>query len=178
MTKERLIEMGISEELAEKIAQEAQNEEEQETQSLKNEIESMRTQLDEANGRIAEFEKEDIKGTKAAAEEWRNKYETETQSLKQTLAEREYDFALERYMSGFEFSSELAKNAATAAVREKKFKLSSDGRPEGADEFMEELKNSNPAAFASREKDVPFIMTGTSGGGADMSEARSVMGLK
>lgn len=178
MTKEMLIKMGISEENAEKIAQEAEKEAKQEQDSLKSEIESMRTQLDEAKGRIAEFEKEDIEGIKAAAEEWRKKYETETEQLKQTIADKEYDFALEKYMGGYKFSSDLARKAAVSAMREKKFKLDDDGKFLGADDFMAELEKNNPSAFDSEEKGVPVIMTGTSKTESFDTAARSIMGLK
>lgn len=178
MTKEMLIKMGISEENAEKIAQEAEKEAKQAQDSLKSEIESMRTQLDEAKGRIAEFEKEDIEGIKAAAEEWRKKYETETEQLKQTIADKEYDFALEKYMGGYKFSSELAKSAAMAAIREKKFKQDEGGGFVGADEFMAELEKNNPSAFGSAEEGIPVIMTGTSKTESATAAARSVMGLK
>lgn len=180
MTKQQLIEMGISEELAEKVAAAAEQESREATEKLNTELEGVRAQLEEANGKIAEFEKMDIEGVKAAASAWQEKYEKDTADLKQTLADKEYDFALDKYMSGYKFSSELARQAAVSAMRDKKFKLDENGKFLGADDFMTELKKSNPAAFEDGTKSdkVPFIMTGTGAKTDTDAAARSVMGLK
>lgn len=180
MTKQQLIEMGIQDELAEKVAAVAEQEKKEVTENLNTELEGVRAQLEEANGKITEFEKMDIDSVKAAASEWQEKYEKDTAALKQTLADKEYDFALDKYMSGYKFSSELARQAAVSAMRDKKFKLDENGKFLGADDFMTELKKNNPAAFqdGTQSDRVPFIMTGTGTNTDNNTAVRSVMGLK
>lgn len=180
MTKENLIKMGISAEIAEKINAEYEKElSKMKDSAEKNgiELEGIKAQLADANKKIKEFESLDIESIKKNAGEWEQKYKTETEELKKQITDKDYEYAVRDFLSGQKFSSELAKSAVFAQMKEKAFKLE-DGKLIGADEFMKEIIEKNPNAFQSGEP-IPRIVT-SSGGSADtagINAARAVMGL-
>lgn len=181
MTKENLIKMGVSEEIAEKINAEYEKElSKMKDTAEKNgiELEGVKTQLADANAKIKEFEDLDVDGIKKKAGEWEQKYRTETEALKKQIADKDYEYAVRDFLSGQKFSSELAKSAVFTQMKEKAFKLE-DGKLIGADEFMKEIIEKNPNAFESSEP-IPKIVTSSGGSGGDtagINAARAVMGL-
>lgn len=180
MDKEKLIKMGISEETAEAILKEFSNEvgkitEERDTAVTKSE--TLEKQLSEANETIAGFG--DIKPGEfqQKVKDWEEKYNKDTGELKKQLEEREITYQTEKFMSGYKFTSDLAKTAATSAFREKGFKLE-DGKFLGGEEFMEELKKNNPSAFESAEGTPKVVIGGENAGKSiDTAQIRAIMGL-
>lgn len=118
--------------------------------SEKTRADGLEGQLKEANTAIESYKGMDIEGIKKSAEEWKAKYEADTASLQKQMEQQTYDYEAERYLSKFKFSSELARKAAIADFREKKFQLQ-DGAFLGADDFMKQLKETNPTAFVDEE---------------------------
>ena len=156
MKKEFLTELGIDEETAQKIM--AQHEED----IL--ELQQVNETLTETNKTLTKEAKDNQK-----------KYEDDTKKLSDELAGVKYDTAADKYLSKFEFSSELARDAAKRMFKEKEFVLSEDGDFEGADAFMEELKASQPTAFLKKKAD-PQIITGAGGGSGITKEEFDKMG--
>lgn len=135
----------------------------------KEELEGVKTQLNEANTTIKGFEELDVEGIKKAAEDWKTKYEQDTESLKNQMAAKEYDFAVDRFLGGVKFSSELAKKAVFSEFKDKGFKLE-EGKFLGADDYIKSLQETNPAAFvidqiAEHEPDGITVKTGGAHGG-------------
>lgn len=165
MNKEKLIEMGISEELADQILTahaEEINTVTQERDTAVKKAEGLETQLITANDTIAKFgdtKPEELTGKIA---DWEKKYNEDTGTLKKQLEEQELGYQTEKFLGRYKFTSELAKGAALAAFREKGFKIE-NGKFLGGDEFMEGLKKSNPTAFDTGEG-VPRVITNTSNG--------------
>lgn len=181
MTKENLIKMGVSEEIAEKINTEYEKELSRfKAESEKNaaELDGLRNQLEGANEKIKEFEDLDVESIRKKVGEWEEKYKTETEALKKQLSDKDYEYAVKDFLSGQKFSSELAKSAVFTQMKEKAFKLE-DGKLIGADEFMKDIIEKNPNAFQSSEP-IPRIVTSSGGLGGDtagINAARAVMGL-
>lgn len=123
-------------------------------QTLKTQAEGLDKQLKEANTEIQSYKGMDIEGIKQKASEWEEKYKTDTQALQEKMNQQAYDFEAERYMGKFKFSSELARKAALSEFREKKFQLQ-DGAFLGADDFMKQMRESNPAAFVVDDQQPP-----------------------
>lgn len=88
-----------------------------------------------SKAKIEEFEKVDIDGLKNSIQEWENKYN-----------QREYDLSVDKYMQGYKFTSELAKEATISKFKEQKFKLK-DGKLDGAEEYMKKFMEENKSAF-------------------------------
>lgn len=88
-----------------------------------------------SKAKIEEFEKVDIDGLKNSIQEWENKYN-----------QREYDLSVDKYMQGYKFTSELAKEATISKFKEQKFKLK-DGKLDGAEDYMKKFMEENKSAF-------------------------------
>lgn len=144
------------------------------------EKDTYKTQLGEVNAELTKFKDMDIEGIKASVETWKTKYETDTAALQSKLDAQVYGSALEKFVDGYQFTSELAKKAVVAELKEKGFKL--DGSTLlGAKDFMEELKTNNPTAFAEEDTNKPPKITlpgvNNSPGGKKLSMTE-VMALK
>lgn len=116
-------------------------------------------QLKTANTEIQSYKGMDIEGIQKKAKEWEEKYNTDTADLQKKIGQQAYDFEAERYVGKYKFSSELARKAALSDFREKQFQLQ-DGAFLGADDFMKQMKESNPAAFVEEESGQPASQAG------------------
>lgn len=73
------------------------------------------------------------------------------------LAAQETDYAAEKLLSGYKFASERVRNSVLAEFKSKGFKYE-NGAFVGGKEYLEELKKSEPDAFA---KDAPGLLMGS-----------------
>lgn len=103
--------------------------------------------LEDANTTIQSYKDMDIDGIKKSASDWEEKYNTDTKALQDKLESQATEFAAEKYMGQFQFTSPLVAKAAMAEFMAQGFKRSEDGTFLGADDFMTKMKESNPGAF-------------------------------
>lgn len=181
MKKEALIKLGVAEDIAEKVIALHTDEISELTQAkttAETKAAGLETQLAETAEKLKGFDGLDVDAIKKEASDWQKKYEMDTAALKKQLDEQSYDYAVDKYVSGCKFTSDIAKQGVLAALKEKAFKLE-DGKLVGADEFMKTMQKENPAAFEQEnKKPAPEIMTGSGGGsGTDNATARAIMGL-
>lgn len=108
-------------------------------------------QLEAANTTIQGYKEMDIEGIKKSVTDWETKYNTDTKALQDKLDGQAYDFALKEFVNGYQFTSDLVKEAVIAQLKAKEFKLN-DGKFLGADDFMKQLKEANPSAFVDEEQ--------------------------
>lgn len=113
-------------------------------------------QLEAANTTIQSYKDMDIEGIKQSASEWEKKYNDDLKAMQDKLENQAYDFALKEYVSGYQFTSDLVKEAVIAQLKAQGFKLN-DGKFLGADDFMKQLKEANPSAFADADIKQPKI---------------------
>ena len=118
---------------------------------LTTELEGVKGQLTEANTTIQSYKDMDIDGIKKSATEWQQKYETDTKSLKEKLDAQATEFAARTYLSGYQYTDDLVKDAIYDKFMAKGFKRSEDGKFEGADSWMEEMKKNYPGSFAASD---------------------------
>lgn len=165
MKREFLEGLGLEKEAIDKIMAENGSDiekQKQETVKVSEELSGIKAQLEDANKAIKGFEDLDVEGIKKAAQDWESKYKTDTETLKKQIDQKDYEHAAEAYLNGFKFTSDLAKKAVLLEFREKEFKLE-DGKFLGADDYMTQLKESNPAAFDGDKPALPKIITGQKG---------------
>lgn len=103
--------------------------------------------LEDANATIQSYKDMDIDGIKKSASDLEEKYNTDTKALQDKLDAQATEFAAEKYMGQYQFTSPLAAKAAMAEFMAQGFKRSDDGIFLGADDFMHKMKESNPGAF-------------------------------
>lgn len=120
-------------------------------------------QLETANTTIQGYKDMDIDGIKRSVTDWETKYNTDTKALQDKLDGQAYDFAMKEYVNGYQFTSELVKQAVIAQLKEQNFKLN-DGKFLGADDFMKQLKEANPSAFVDTDNKTPKITIPGAGG--------------
>lgn len=183
MNKKDLIELGIAEDVAEKVVVlhgkdiEAHKTKLTETQSQFNDAKS---QLENANKQIADFKKMDIESIQKAAADWETKYkEAETNATAQ-LANLKFNHALDGALT-----TAKAKNpkAVKALLDMETLKKAYDEKTEsiiGFDEHLKPVKEANDYLFAD-SKEPPKIVTGGTPqpitGSAFLANARKAAGL-
>lgn len=138
----------------------------QQLQAAQTESAGLKTQLAERDKDIEALRKDKGSSDELTAKltELQTKYETDTKALQDKLAAQAYDHAADKYLDGFKFSSTSARKAVLAEFRSKAFKMTDDGKFEGAAEYMEGLKKSDPSAFAKEEGDGGDEGNGGNGG--------------
>lgn len=166
MDRKELKEIGISEELIDKVmslhgqsigkevAKTAALQAQLDTKS--NEVETLKTSLAQRDTDIAELQTKAASGENLSTQltELKSKYETETTELKTKLESQAMDFEIDKLFGELKFSSNLAKNAAKAEFKAKGLKFS-EGKFLGANDYLEELRKSDPSAFAVEADPAP-----------------------
>ena len=158
MKREFLKSLGLESDVIDKVMDEAGkdiNKLKQDNEKVKEELTTVKGQLEEANTTIESYKGMDIEGIKQSVEDWKTKYESDTKALQDQLASKDYEFNAKEYLSKFKFTSDLAKNAVIADFKAKNFKLE-NGTFLGADDYMKQLQESNPGAFVSEEVNEPL----------------------
>jgi len=170
MKKEELLEIGLTEEQANKVF--ALNGQDVEREKAK--TTAAKAALTEAQGQLTAAQTEleglktaggDIATVRQQLTELQAKYDTDTKALQGQLADRDYGDAISRAIAGrgLKFSSKSAERAFTAALREQKLALK-DGELTGLDDFIKAQREADPEAFAP-DKAPPRIVTRNSGRG-------------
>jgi len=170
MKKEELLEIGLTEEQANKIF--ALNGQDVEREKAK--TTAAKAELADAQGKLAAAGTEldalkksngDAAAIQQQLAELQAKYDQDTSGLRVQLAERDYSDAIGRAIAGkgLKFSSKSAERAFAAALKERKLELK-DGELAGLDDFIKAQREADPDAFAP-DKAPPRFLTGSGGGG-------------
>ncbi|MCD7805437.1 MAG: phage scaffolding protein [Oscillospiraceae bacterium] len=122
--------------------------------AAKTKADGLEQQLTDANTTIQSYKDMEPDKLKESVAEWETRYNTDTQALQAKLDKQETEFSAREYLSGYQFTSELAKNAALQMFLDKGFKRE-NGKFLGADDFMAELKKSNAGAFVQDTPPAP-----------------------
>ena len=163
MKKEDLLAQGLTEEqVAFVMAENGKdiNNVRVKLQTAETERDTYKAQLDTANTTIQSYKDMDIEGIKASASNWEAKYNTDIQALQAQIAQQAYEHELEKFVDGYQFTSNLVKEAVVMQLKAKEFKLD-NGKLLGADDFMKQLKEANPSAFADGGKTPTITLPGT-----------------
>ena len=130
-------------------------------QNLETELDTNKKTLDEANSQIEQFKGMDIEGIQKSADEWKTKYETFQSEAEKTKSEyenkiklQEYEFAAKEYINGLEFTNDFTKQAFLKEFMGQDLKLT-DGKFLGADDYIDQFKESNPGVFAEKDNTDP-----------------------
>ncbi|MGL5751066.1 MAG: phage scaffolding protein [Paraclostridium sp.] len=172
MKKEFLKGLGIEDSVIDKILEShntAIDKQKQSISTYKDEVEGLKNQLTEANTQIQSFKDMDVDGIKQSAEDWKVKYETTTQELNDKLKAKDYEYNAKDFLGQFKFSSERAKMSVLEEFKSKNFTYE-NGKFLGGDEYINQLKESDPGAFIKEEDTkMPTIVKPTGGSPAPLS---------
>lgn len=129
--------------------------------SMELERDNYKTQLTTAQDSLKAFEGVDVENLKGEITTLSTQLQNKETEFNNKLAEIEYNSNLETFFSSYKFTSELAKKAAIEEFKKKELKMD-NGKFLGGEDFMKELKESNPTAFESEEDEkAPKIVKGT-----------------
>lgn len=170
MKKEELLEIGLTEEQANRVfamnGQDVEREKAKTTQA-KADLADAQGKLTAAASELETLKKAggDLSAVQKQFTDLQAKYDRDTGDLRTQLADRDYADAVSRAISGkaLKFTSKSAERAFTAALREKKLALK-DGELEGLDDFIQAQREADPDAFASEKPPARFV-TGSGSGG-------------
>ena len=145
--------------------------------NLSNEINTLKTQIEDANKEIQSYKDMDIESIKKSATDWETKYKELEESQK---VEKEKSIRNERtnaFFNDVKFASESAKAGVIAQFNEKDFKYDEQtGKFQGATEWLEELKKNDVGAFQS-EVATPKFTTGVSTPTQGFNEIKNTVSL-
>lgn len=120
MKREQLKEMGLAEDVIDKIMAENGKDVEAEkakTTAKETELKNLSTQLTDANKQIESFKGMDVEGIKKAADDWKTKYETAKADAEKELGALKLDTAVERALTAAKTKNpKLAKAALDMSV--------------------------------------------------------------
>lgn len=117
---------------------------------IKEENESLKTQLKDANDKIKSFEDMDIDSIKKSASEWEEKYNNLINEQKEAEEKSIRDERTNAFFNEVKFASESAKAGVIAQFNAKDFKYDEESKKFlGAKEWLEDLKAKDTGAFLS-----------------------------
>lgn len=161
MKRDFLKSLGLEDEAIDKImsengkdlekAKQANEKTVQELEKTKSELEAKDQLINDANAEIEKYKGMDIDGIKKSADEWKTKYETDTAEFQKKLQEKDYDFAVDKFMSQHKFVSDFTRNAFVEDFKKQGLKLGEDGKFLGADDYIKGFQEKNAGVFMVEE---------------------------
>lgn len=181
MKKQDLIDLGIAEDVAEKVfALHDKGLEPFKTKlsTAETEVKGLKDQLKEASTQIESFKGLDIEGVKKSADEWKAKAETAQAEAAKQLAALKFDHALEGALSAAKVKN---PRAVKALIDSNGLKFNeTDGSIIGLDDQLKKVKESDAYLF-SDETPTPRIVAGGNNqpvvGNPSLDAARMAAGL-
>jgi hypothetical protein len=162
MNKKDLTDLGIAEDVAEKIIVLHGKDIEAKKSDIvaeKQRADGLQKQLDEAGKTIEGFKKLDPEALQKSADEWKLQAETAKADAEKQVAEYKRSTAAERFVESLKPKDQLSKSAILSEFMKKDFKLDDAGF-QGANEWATTFKTENSAHFIS-ESPLPEIVAKT-----------------
>ena len=109
---------------------------------------SWKNRAETAEGTLKGFEGKDFEAIEKERNEWKEKAETAKKEYEQQIYERDFGDALTTAMEQYKFSSEYAKSAVMAELKNAGLKLI-DGKIIGLTDMIETIKGKDASAFVT-----------------------------
>ena len=113
---------------------------------------SWKEKAETAETTLKSFEGIDPENIQKEVADWKKKAEDAEKDYNDKIYERDFGDALKTAMEEYKFSSEAAKKAVMAEIKEAGLKLK-DGKILGLSDLMEQIKESDASAFVDAEVD-------------------------
>lgn len=139
---------------------------------------------DTAEETLKKFDGVDLETMQTELATWKSKAENAEKDYAAQIAKRDFEDALKEEIGGYKFTSEAAKKAIMAEIREAGLKVK-DGKILGLSDLLAQMKEKDASAFvdekqaqleAGRAK--PFTGPLNSGGGAKKMTREEIFGIK
>lgn len=107
---------------------------------------------DTAEETLKKFDGVDLEGMKAEVDNWKAKAENAEKDYAEKIAQRDFEDALKEEISGYKFTSEAAKKAIMAEIREAGLKVK-DGKILGLSDLLVQMKEKDASAFVDEKQE-------------------------
>lgn len=108
-------------------------------------------QSETAEETLKRFDGVDLETMQAELDTWKQKAETAENDYKQKIYDRDFSDALKTEMESIKFSSEAAKKAVMAEIKESGLKLK-DGKILGLSDLIGQIKEKDASAFVDEQQ--------------------------
>ena len=158
MKTEDLQALGLNEDQIKKVFElsgKDVNAEKKKTQAAEADRDQWKTRAETAEETLKGFDGVDVEGLNKQIEDWKNKAAEAQKDFQRQIEERDFNDALKEEMEAFKFTSEAAKKAIMAEVKEAGLKLK-DGKILGLSDLIGQIKEKDASAFAPDKDPAKF----------------------
>lgn len=158
MKTEDLQALGLNEDQIRKVFElsgKDVNAEKKKTQAAEADRDQWKTRAETAEDTLKGFDGVDVDGLNKQIEDWKNKAAEAQKDFQRQIEERDFNDALKNEMEAFKFTSEAAKKAIMAEVKEAGLKLK-DGKILGLSDLIGQIKEKDASAFAPDKDPAKF----------------------
>ena len=139
---------------------------------------------DTAEETLKKFDGVDVETMQAELATWQQKAKDAEKDYADKLAQRDFEDALKEEISGYKFTSEAAKKAIMAEIREAGLKVK-DGKLLGLSDLLAQMKEKDASAFVDEKQEQleagrakPFTGPLNSGGGSKKLTREEIEAIK
>ena len=149
------------------------------------ERDNWKSKAETAEETLKKFDGVDLETMQTELNNWKQKAETAAKDYEQKIYERDFSDALKTELESVKFSSDAAKRAVMAEVKESGLKLK-DGKILGLSDLIGQIKERDASAFIDEEQEkakqqaARFTVPGTgkSTGGSGTTTKKDIMSIK
>lgn len=122
-----------------------------ENENLTSDRDKWKTQAETAEETLKKFDGVDLETMQTELDTWKKKAEAAENDYKQKIYDRDFSDALKTEMESIKFSSEAAKKAVLAEIKESGLKLK-DGKILGLSDLIGQIKERDASAFIDEQQ--------------------------
>lgn len=149
------------------------------------ERDNWKSKAETAEETLKKFDGVDLETMQTELNNWKQKAETAAKDYEQKIYERDFSDALKTELESVKFSSDAAKRAVMAEIKESGLKLK-DGKILGLSDLIGQIKKKDASAFVdekqeqARQQAARFTVPGTgrSTGGSGTTTKKDIMSIK
>ena len=151
---------------------------------LKTDRDNWRSKAETAEETLKKFDGVDLETIRSELADWKKKAEDAEKDYKQKIYERDFSDALKNELESVKFSSDAAKRAVMAEIKESDLKLK-DGQILGLSDLIGQIKERDASAFVDEQQQkaqqqaARFTVPGTGRStGSAMTTKKDIMSIK
>lgn len=122
------------------------------TDKLESDRDNWKQKAEAAEETLKKFDGVDIETMRAELATWKNKVENAEKEYEAQIAQRDFEDALKEEIGSYKFTSEAAKKAIMAEIREAGLKVK-NGKILGLSDFLAQIKEKDASAFVDEKQE-------------------------
>lgn len=122
------------------------------TDNLESDRDNWKQRAETAEETLKKFDGVDLETMKTELASWKAKAENAEKDYSEQIAKRDFEDALKEEIGGYKFTSEAAKKAIMAEIREAGLKVK-DGKILGLSDLLAQMKEKDASAFVDEKQE-------------------------